>query len=256
MLKFFLTIIVLLFSGLLLVFITGKANLGLHWQTANRESANIAPKPNVFKDAVVEVYSARTFDWRGLFAVHTWIAVKQKNAENYTIYQVIGWRSFWGLPVLSIAKDLPDRYWFGQKPQLIKSLYGDKAEILIPELDKIAREYPYQKKYVFWPGPNSNTFIAYIARNIPELELALPPNAIGKDYLIDNEKTRFFMRAPSNTGYQFSFYGVLGITVAKREGLEVNILSLVFGINPLNYSISLPGIGEIVLLKASNKFDK
>ena len=45
----------------------------------------------------------------------------------------------------------------------------------------IAR-YPYPHEYRAWPGPNSNTFTAFIAREVPELGLSLPANAVGKDF--------------------------------------------------------------------------
>jgi hypothetical protein len=54
---------------------------------------------------------------------------------------------------------------------------------LIKRIDKAAREYPYANEYTVWPGPNSNTFTAWIARAVPELGVDLPATAIGKDYL-------------------------------------------------------------------------
>ena len=240
----------LLSLGPLLVFASGKTVVGGDWRNANRESSNIAPKPAEHSDAVIQIYSARTFSWRGLFASHTWIATKNKNEQNYTVYQVIGWRGLWKLPVLSIQKDVPDRYWFGQRPTVIKSFYGAEAEKLIPKIEQAAASYPYKEKYILWPGPNSNTFTAFIARQIPELQLSLPSIAIGKDFL---GKNKFFAKAPSGTGYQFSFYGIFGILLARDEGLEINIIGLVFGINPLKLSITLPGLGSFGLHLANSQ---
>lgn len=52
------------------------------WRTASRDSAGIAPLPAETPEAVVQVYAARTFNWRGTFAVHTWVAVKEKTLQN------------------------------------------------------------------------------------------------------------------------------------------------------------------------------
>jgi hypothetical protein len=52
-------------------------------------------------------------------------------------------------------------------------------------------------------------------------------------------------RAPSGTGWQLSLFGIIGITLARAEGLEVNLLSANFAIDPLDPSIKLPGIGRI-----------
>ena len=39
----------------------------------------------------MQVYAARTVGWRGVMAVHTWIAFKPRGAAEYTRYEVIGW---------------------------------------------------------------------------------------------------------------------------------------------------------------------
>jgi hypothetical protein len=41
------------------------------WRTASRESAGIAPSPETTKEAVLQVYGASTWGWRGWFAIHT-----------------------------------------------------------------------------------------------------------------------------------------------------------------------------------------
>lgn len=243
---FWSTFLLLTFLGISLTLLFANLDLSVNWQTASRASAHIAPLPEKYKDAIVEVYAARAFGWRGIFAQHMWLATKEKDAKSYKIYQVIGWLSFFGRSPLSITEDIPDKKWFGQKPKLIKEIRGDNAEQIINKIDQVAREYPYKDSYVFWPGPNSNTFIAYIARKVPEMHLVMPPLAIGKDYLGSN---KFISKTPSGTGYQISLLGLLGITLAKDEGLEINILSLVFGINPKNGWLILPGIGYITDFK-------
>ena len=152
------------------------------WRTASRESAGIAPDPAITKEAVIQVYAAPTWGWRGWFAVHTWISAKPANNPSYTVYELIGWRQNRGLPLVRIEKDLPDRYWFGERPRLLKEIRGDKAERLIPVINQAAGSYPWQGTYKAFPGPNSNTFIAWIAKKVPELELDLPFTAIGSGY--------------------------------------------------------------------------
>ena len=84
----------------------------VNWRTANRSSAGIAPSPLKEKEAVVQVYAARTYSWRGAFAVHSWVAVKPENAKTYTIYQVMGWYLRRGLPAVSVTQGIPDRRWY------------------------------------------------------------------------------------------------------------------------------------------------
>jgi hypothetical protein len=56
--------------------------------------------------------------------------------------------------------------------------------------------------------------------------------------------------APSGTGGQVSLYGLLGVTVAMEEGLELNFLALNFGVDVLRPAIKLPGIGRIGMKKS------
>ncbi len=219
--------------------ISGKIDWDANYRTANRESAHIAPDPQQTKEAIIQVYAARAFNWRGVIATHSWIAVKPKDAQAYTVYQVVGWRTYRGLPALVVAEDIPDRYWYNAKPELILDMRGSKAETLIPRIQAVAEHYPYANYYGLWPGPNSNTFPAYVARQVPELGLALPTTAIGKDFLVENF---VFAQAPSATGYQCSFFGLFGLLAAKKEGIEVNILGLVYGIRFSPFRIILPGL--------------
>lgn len=153
------------------------------WRTASRESAGIAPNPLDVKQAVIEFYAADAFGWRGWFAVHTWIAVKPINASKYTVYEVLGWRVDRGQPALyQYQTATPDRYWYGARPEKILSIQGNKAEQLIPKIQTAVNQYPWANVYTLFPGPNSNTFPAWIGKQIPELELTMPYRAIGSGY--------------------------------------------------------------------------
>ena len=230
--------------GPLIMLFNGDLTLNNDWKTADRTSTGIAPDPSRTPEAVILVYAARAFNWRGIFAVHNWIATKENNAVNYSVHHVLGWNKYRNLPVVVSDTEQPDRAWYGYAPVVVKDIRGDKAEKLIPFIDKAIAEYPYKLNYNVWPGPNSNTFIAYIGRKVPELELNLPSSSIGKDYLVNG---RILDIAPSGRGFQFSIYGLFGILLSKVEGFEINILGLVTGINPFKPAIKLPGIGEINL---------
>jgi hypothetical protein len=167
--------------GFLLLTVSGCASKD--WRTASRETAGIAPDPKVTKEAVLQVYGAPTWGWRGWFAIHTWIAAKHSGESSYTVYEVIGWRLYRGLPLVRIEKDVPDRYWFGEKPRLLTQHRGKGVDDLIGAVDHAARSYPWPETYKAFPGPNSNTFTAWVARQVPELGLSLPFTAIGSGYL-------------------------------------------------------------------------
>jgi len=164
------------------IFIASCSSRG-HWSTASRASAGIAPDPGDTKEAVLHVYGADAWGWRGWFAIHTWIAAKRSGESSYTIYDVVGWRGYRGQAVVGIYQDIPDRYWYGAKPILIKAHHGAGVDFLIESVEQAALAYPWPKTYRAFPGPNSNTFVAWIAQQVPELELSLPFAAIGSGYL-------------------------------------------------------------------------
>ena len=230
----------LLLAGPVIVF-TGGTALSNDWRTASRESSGLAPDVATTKEPVIQVYAARTYGWRGAFGVHTWIATKPSNATSYTVYQVIGWRARYGGSALVVSNGIPDRYWFGNRPELISDLRGDGVDDVIKRVVDAIDQYPYANTYTMYPGPNSNTFTAWVGRLVPELKLDLPPTAIGKDYLGDS----LVARAPSGTGFQFSVLGMLGLLAGVEEGIEVNVVGLTFGIDPLDFALKLSGIGRI-----------
>ncbi len=163
------------------VFLSACSNTD--WRTASRQPAGIAPAPAVQKAAVIEVYAADAFSWRGWFAVHTWIAVKPENAPEYTVFEVVGWRVKNGLPALKKYQTLtPDRYWYGAKPEKLLSIQGEKATKLIPKVLSAIKRYPWANEYTLFPGPNSNTFPAWVGQQVPELELKMPFRALGSGY--------------------------------------------------------------------------
>ena len=212
------------------------------WRTASHKPTGIAPDPTKVKEAIVQVYAARAFGWRGVFGVHTWISVKPTNGLKFTTYQVIGWRAYRDMPVVSISDRAPDARWYDSEPWVISDMRGLGVDAIIKKVDAAAKNYPHQNDYRVWPGPNSNTFIAHVAREVPELGVDLPPTAIGKDYLNNGA---FFAQSPSGTGVQFSIFGLFSILVGVEEGLELSFLGLTFGIDPLDPAIKLPIMGRL-----------
>jgi hypothetical protein len=117
----------------------------------------------------------------------------------------------------------------------------------VTRIKQAANLYPYKETYRTWPGPNSNTFTAFIARQLPELHLDLPPTAIGKDFLPPG---KMIVPSPSQTGLQLSLYGLAGVTLGLEEGIEFNMLTLNFGLDPFDLALKLPGIGRVDGLKS------
>ena len=134
-----------------------------------------------------------------------------------------------------------DGYWYGNRPELLREARGPGVDELIQRIEAAVKAYPYPTTYHVWPGPNSNTFTAFVLRGAPELRVDLPPTAIGKDYLGSVPVAR----TPSGTGGQLSVLGVAGVAAGWEEGVELNLLGLTFGVDPKSLSLKLPLVGRI-----------
>ncbi len=215
---------------------------GQSWWELRRDSSEQAPDPATTTEAVVQVYAARAVGWRGLLAVHTWTAVKRRGAPAFTRYEVIGWGVDRGAPPVRVNRMGPDNYWFGARPELLVDLRGDVVEGIVDKVEAAVAAYPYQDSYLTFPGPNSNTFTAWLGREVPELRLDLPPTAIGKDYLPHGLPVG---RSPGGRGVQLSLFGLVGVLAGVDEGLEVNVLGLVFGVDVKDPALKLPFVGRV-----------
>ena len=202
----------------------------------------LAPSVDNYKGGVVQVYGARTHGAKQALAVHTWISVKKSNQNKYTTYEVIGWRLKYQDTALSTRFTKPDRDWWGHAPELLLDYRGDDVDKVIDQIIAAVEAYPYKDEYQVWPGPNSNTFTAFIGQQVPQLGLDLPSTAIGKDYRPIEQAIGL---SSSGSGVQASLLGLLGVTVGVEEGLELNILGLSFELDLLDLAVELPGIGRI-----------
>src|SRR5262245_17518533 len=202
-------------------------------------SAHLLPAARTKREALVHVYVARTGRWKGIFAHHSWIVIKERDAARYTRYDKVAW----GRPV-KIDGCAPDARWYGHRPVLVGAVEGPAAEALIPKIRGAVAHYPHNEfgGYRVWPGPNSNSFVTHVLCAIPEAGIALPPTAIGKDY---RPEANFIGPTPSRTGLQLSLGGLLGLTVAWVEGVELNLLGLVVGLDLRRPAIKIPGFGRI-----------
>ena len=143
----------------------------------------VAPDPAEFDGPVIQVYGADVIGVRGRYAIHTWIATKAAGASDYHIAEVIGWRLRRNRPALRQVAGNPARRWFGAKPVLLYERRGSEAAALIDKVHAAIDAYPFAREYTMWPGPNSNSFVAWVGLSVPEMGLELPAKAIGKTWM-------------------------------------------------------------------------
>jgi hypothetical protein len=70
----------------------------------------------------------------------------------------------------------------GGGPSRVVAQWRDEDALRLLEALKSAEKvYPFRERYLPWPGPNSNTFVAWVLGRAG-IEFALSWKAIGKDY--------------------------------------------------------------------------
>lgn len=209
-----------------------------NWQTADRSSAGLLPPASFSTDAMIRVFAARTVRWRGIFAVHTWIVVKEKGASSYSRYDYTAW----GEPIRTNGF-APDGRWFGATPETVVAVDGARAEVLIPKIRHVVENFRFRSygDYSPWPGPNSNTFVQAALDSVPELGAVLPPTAIGKDFPYTG---RWLGVTASATGVSVSLAGYIGLTLGWVEGFELNFFGAVLGFDVRRPALKLPGLGR------------
>ncbi|HET7850276.1 MAG TPA: DUF3750 domain-containing protein [Pseudolabrys sp.] len=208
------------------------------WRDADWSSTGLLPAAADDRPARVIVFTGTTGSWKGIFAVHSWVVLKRAGASEWSRYDVVGW----GSPVRT-NNWAPDGLWYGNKPVAIADVSGAAAQELIPKIEKAIRGYSFRHDgdYRIWPGPNSNTFTAAVLRAVPELGAMLPSNAIGRDF-----RARLYAGlTDSGTGVELNFWGLADIKIGWVEGIEVNLLGLVAGVDIRHPAIKLPGYGRI-----------
>jgi hypothetical protein len=210
------------------------------FRDADWSSVGMLPAPTADRDARLLVFTCRTGRWKGIFAVHSWVVLKPENATAWNRYDVVGW----GKPLRSNGW-APDGRWFGDTPRVLVDVRGPAAATLIPKVKSAIESYGYNNfgDYRVWPGPNSNTFTAAVLRAVPELKTTLPPNAVGKDF----RDHPYIGRTDSGTGIEASLWGLLGVKVGWIEGVELNVLGMVAGLDLRHPAVKLPGFGRLGL---------
>jgi hypothetical protein len=208
-----------------------------NWREAKWTSSHVLPDPATDKQARVTIFAATTGGFKGAFAVHSWIVVKRENAARYDRYDVVGW----GQPVRKNGYE-PDGYWYSNMPNTVWDVTGPEAEALIPRIEAAIEAYPHNRRggYRLWPGPNSNSFVAHVMRQVPEIDAVLPPNAVGRDYIAEGG---FYHLDPSGD-LNLTLYGMLGISAGLKSGFEMHVLGLVAGVDFRRPAVKIPAWGR------------
>jgi len=121
-----------------------------------------------------------TLPWIGFIAVHYWFVVfGERECHRWEVWQT---KNAGGFCIGHVHRDLkdPDAGVGGGPFRLAAEWSGDQADRIARVLNDCKR-YPYCERYRYWPGPNSNTFVAWVLREAG-IAQRLGRRAIGQGY--------------------------------------------------------------------------
>jgi hypothetical protein len=157
-------------------------------------------------------------------ARHPWFATRRAGEDHWQIYEVGGGGSSTDPINNSPYVD----------PILHGVWRGAEAERGIACLEREAPKWIDELDYRFYPGPNSNTFGDVMLRRC-DLHAGLPSTSVGKDW-----RGGFGITGTTEgTGFQVET-PVLGFKLGLKEGFEIHIIGLSFGIDLWPPAIILP----------------
>ncbi|MEM7641561.1 MAG: DUF3750 domain-containing protein [Pseudomonadota bacterium] len=210
------------------------------WRAADWGPSGILPAATDTQDATIHILAARTGGAKGAVSVHSWVVLKRAGDTAWTRHEVVGW----GTPLRQDAY-APDAHWYSNAPEIVGTITGPDAAAAIPRIEAAIATYPWADRgaYTIFPGPNSNTFVAHILRQVPDLDIALPPHAVGRDWLGPGLQT-----ARSASGdVHLSANGLAGLSLGPRTGVELHLLGQTFGLDLRDPALKLPAIGRVGL---------
>ena len=209
------------------------------FRDADWSSVGMLPPASADRDARLLVFTGRTGRWKGIFAVHSWVVFKPENATTWSRYDVVGW----GQPVRSNGW-APDGRWYGDTPRVLVDVRGAAGRRADPEGQGGDRGLQLQQ-----------------CRRLPGLAGAEQQHLHGhgpargagarRPRCRRTRSARIFAPGPmpgltdSRTGVEASLCGLLGVKLGWVEGVELNFLGLVAGLDLRHPAVKLPGFGRI-----------
>ena len=160
-------------------------------------------------------------------ARHPWIVVRRKGATDWQVYEVGG----------GGTESDPFHDHSEYKDPILHGMWrGEEADRAADCIEKVAHgeKRDIEEHYIFYPGPNSNTFGDRVMRACG-LHASLPSTSVGKDWRgwigagVTSEGTGLQLETP-----------LIGLKIGLKEGIEIHVVGLSFGIDLWPPAIILP----------------
>ena len=118
----------------------------------------------------------------GAIAVHYWFVLIDEASGEAHRWEVWQTKNAGGRSIGHVHCDLktPEAGVGGGPSRVAWEWRGEDAQAIHAVLEKAA-DYPYCARYLTWPGPNSNTFVAWVLKTAG-IEHPLERRGIGKNF--------------------------------------------------------------------------
>lgn len=179
--------------------------------------------------------------WITRFASHTWFDVRSLSEGDWHRVEIPTPASGMQDQPVSADEVFADERW-GRAVEVIAAEAGEGARRLANAVRLRAAVYD-GRTYRAWPGPNSNTFVESVLREVDGLSAVLDHNAVGKDWAL-----------PGRVGLTGTGYGVeletplVGVQLGLLEGVELHLLGLTAGIGIYPLALRLPFLPALQLV--------
>ncbi len=169
--------------------------------------------------------------WFTHFAQHSWFDVREGPAGPWRRIEIPTPSSGVQITELAPGEAFEDERW--ERAVRVRAWeYGAGVDRLVVELVAAARAWD-DGGYRTWPGPNSNTFVDAMLREVDGLSGQQHHNAIGKDY--------GWRVGESATGFGVELETpIAGLQLGLVEGVEVHLFGLTFGVGLQPLALRLP----------------
>jgi len=187
---------------------------------------------------VVAVKCARLparMPWYSTHAEHGWYDVKTESGWHRV--EVMG-RST-GVMVTSIddVEARSDQRFGDRQVHVLRLVEGESARQIGAQILAKAEQYPHAYDYAPYPGPNSNTFVEWLSKEVPGLWLEQYGTAVGKDYPMNGWVSGGVTTTRTGLELETPF---LGVQAGLVEGVELHLLCMTIGIGIWPPQLKLP----------------
>lgn len=180
--------------------------------------------------------------WYTRFASHSWFVVRSKADGAWRRVEIVGPAT--GVVDRPVEADdaFADERW-GRPVEVLAAYAGRDAAVMANEVRLMAEDYD-GTTYRAWPGPNSNTFVERVLREVEGLSAQLDHNAVGKDWAFPGR----IGATGSGAGLELEL-PLVGLQVGLLEGVELHLFGLTLGVGIWPLSLKLPFFPAVELVE-------